>query len=134
MRHALGQQALKAGVDSAGTHDYHVGEAPDRRSIHTARQRGVDIADLRGRQVAASDFHEFDLILALDETHHRILKEIRPAQAKGELALFLEYAGHNLREVPDPYYGDGAGFERVYDMIEEGVAGVINKIRPRLEQ
>ncbi|MGE5757457.1 MAG: low molecular weight protein-tyrosine-phosphatase, partial [Sideroxydans sp.] len=105
-------------IDSAGTHDYHVGDAPDARTQRAARQRGYDMSRLRGRQVEAGDFMHFDYVLAMDEANLDILRRLRPHNAQGHLGLFLEFAEHHReREVPDPYYGGADGFERVLDMV-----------------
>ncbi len=115
---------IHVAVDSAGTHGYHVGEAPDSRSIRAAKKRGVALESLRARKVALQDFYAFDLMLACDEGHLDILTRARPKDAKAEVALFLDYAGVG-GEVPDPYYGDNAGFEEVLDLCEAGAAGLI---------
>ena len=117
-------------VDSAGTHAYHVGEPPDRRSTEAARRRGFELRDLRARQVVKIDFEEFDLILAMDRGHFGLLSGLCPPERHHSLALFLSFAPqfHTL-DVPDPYYGGGDGFERVLDMIEAGSAGLLNHIR-----
>ncbi len=101
-------------IDSAGTHDYHVGDAPDARMQRAARQRGYDMSKLRGRQVAVADFADFDYVLAMDNANLSMLQRLRPRDAQSHLGLFLEFVGkHDEREVPDPYYGGADGFERV---------------------
>jgi len=117
-------------VDSAGTHAYHVGEPPDRRSTEAARRRGFGLDDLRARQVIKQDFETFDLILAMDRGHFGLLLGQCPPNRRDALALFLSFApqGNGL-DVPDPYYGGGDGFERVLDMIEAGSAGLLDHIR-----
>jgi protein-tyrosine phosphatase len=119
-------------IDSAGTHAYHVGEAPDARSQKTALQRGVDLSTLRARRVSSSDFEQFDFVLAMDRDNYQILAEICPPGAEHKLQLFLSYAP-NLEhdEVPDPYYGGPNGFERVLDMIEEASEGLLQEIQLR---
>ncbi len=120
-------------VESAGTNAYHVGQPADRRSIEAAMRRGIDISDLRARQVAKADFHEFDLLLAMDRGHFGHLLSKCPPARQDALALFLSFAPHlNLLDVPDPYYGAGDGFERVLDMIEAGSAGLLEHIRANL--
>lgn len=116
-------------IDSAGTHDYHVGEGPDPRSIAHAARRGYDLADLRARQIARRDFADFDFILAMDRSHLRILKAIEPAGATASLALFLEHSANwRGQDVPDPYYGGGGGFEAVLDMVEEASARLLEAV------
>jgi len=117
-------------TDSAGTIDYHAGKSPDRRAREAARKRGVDISDLRARQAAAEDFWQFDYILAMDQDNYADLRAICPAGHEQKLYLFLEFApqlGH--REVPDPYYGGPAGFERVFDMVEAAATGLLTRIK-----
>ncbi len=119
-------------IDSAGTHDYHIGEPPDPRTMQAAMARGYDMSALRGRQVGRSDFGHFDYVLAMDHANLSILERLRPEDAKGHLGLFLEYASrHDEREVPDPYYGGEAGFMRVLDMVEDACAGLLRHIRQR---
>jgi protein-tyrosine phosphatase len=119
-------------VDSAGTHDYHVGEAPDRRAVAHARQRGYDLTLLRARQVAAPDFEEFDLLVAMDRGHLKILERMAPPVHRGKLRLMLEFAGQPDDDVPDPYYGGGEGFDRVLDMVEAASRGLIDHLRAHL--
>lgn len=117
-------------IDSAGTHDYHIGEAPDARTQRAAQQRGYDMSALRGRQVERADFLHFDYILAMDEANLAILRRMRPDNASGHLGLFLEFAERHMeREVPDPYYGGADGFERVLDMVEDAATGLLRHLR-----
>ena len=126
---ALIEQAGLAGffeLDSAGTHDYHVGDAPDKRTQKAALRRGYDLSAQRARQVRADDFQYFDRILAMDLRNLALLKERCPREHRSKLALFLDYAdGHEGAEVPDPYYGGINGFEQVLDMAEAGARGLI---------
>lgn len=117
-------------TDSAGTHAYHVGEPPDGRSTAAALRRGIDLSDLRARKVRAGDYAEFDLVLAMDRGHADILRRQCPADLAGRVRLFLDFAPDlGIKDVPDPYYGGGDGFERVLDMIEAGSAGLLSHIR-----
>lgn len=119
-------------IDSAGTHDYHVGDPPDARAQLAARRRGYDMSALRGRQVGVEDFTRFDYVLAMDRDNLAILQRLRPGGAAGHLGLFLEFANrHSQREVPDPYYGGADGFERVLDMVEDAAEGLLQHIRQR---
>ena len=116
-------------VDSAGTHDYHIGAAPDKRTQAAAAQRGYDLSRLRGRQVSRADFTQFDYILAMDAENLADLHRLRPPPHEGKVGLFLEYARHcKLREVPDPYYGGAQGFAHVLDLVEDGAAGLLEEI------
>ncbi len=117
-------------IDSAGTHDYHIGEPPDARTQRVAQQRGYDMSALRGRQVGREDFGRFDYVLAMDQNNLAILERLRPREAGSHLGLFLEFAvRHTEREVPDPYYGGAEGFERVLDMVEDAAQGLLQHIR-----
>lgn len=120
-------------ADSAGTHDYHVGEPPDPRSCAAAQDRGVEIGQLRARRVRAQDFHDFDLVIAMDRGHYRELRRLCPPGQEHRLHLFLEFAPHQgTSDVPDPYYGDENGFERVLDLCEAAATGLLDHIRREL--
>ena len=117
-------------VDSAGTHDYHVGEPPDARAQEHARRRGYDLSGLRARRVAMEDFESFELILAMDRGQLEILRRIAPPPQQHKLHLFMEFAdGWQSDEVPDPYYGGPGGFERVLDMVEAAARGLLAELR-----
>ncbi len=120
-------------IDSAGTHAYHVGNPPDQRAQATARNRGIDLSDLRARQVSPEDFERFDYVLAMDEENLAILRELCPPGREDRLRLFLDFAPQRPeREVPDPYYGGPQGFEHVFDLVEEAARGLLEDIRQRL--
>jgi len=117
-------------IDSAGTHAYHVGKPPDRRAQSTATRRGIDLADLRARQVEMEDFHHYDLVIAMDRDNYGILIDLCPVEHGHKVRLFMDYAPDwDAREVPDPYYGGDSGFERVFDMVEAASHGLIEEIR-----
>jgi protein-tyrosine phosphatase len=119
-------------VDSAGTGDYHIGDPPDLRSQQAAQRRGIDLSGLRARQIEAADFLRFDLILAMDRQNLRALEAMRPAGSKADVELFLEYAGQPAAaEVPDPYLGGAADFERVLDLISAACVRLIAKLQKR---
>jgi protein-tyrosine phosphatase len=113
--------------DSAGTHAYHVGEPPDPRAREVARRRGTPIDDLRARQATAADFRDFDLILAADRSNLAALERIRPGDARAEVALLLPKSGRT-GEVPDPYYGDEAGFESVFDLLDDALGALLRGV------
>jgi protein-tyrosine phosphatase len=118
-------------TDSAGTHAYHLGEPPDPRARQAAASRGIDLSPLRARQVTEDDFRRFDLVLAMDRDNLRHLQRLSPDDAR--LRLLLDFAPHlEERDVPDPYYGGAAGFERVLDMIEIAAEGVLEELEARL--
>lgn len=117
-------------ADSSGTVGYHVGEPPDARSQESAMKRGIDLSGLRARRTKATDFADFDYVLAMDFTNIDALRSLAPKTSGKKLQLLMSFApGGEIREVPDPYYGDGDGFERVLDMIEEASAGLLADIR-----
>lgn len=131
-RSLLEQHALDemVGVDSAGTHAYHIGHGPDRRSQAAALRRGVDLSAQRARRVEVADFEVFEYVLAMDEENMAALHEICPPEYRHKVQLLLEYAAHlKVKEVPDPYYGGLNGFERVLDLIEAGAQGLVEDIK-----
>lgn len=116
LRQAVMTSGLRTRVDSAGTGSWHVGKAPDRRSIAEARRRGVDISNQRARQWTVSDFRNFDVILAMDRSNLNDLKALaRSAEDAEKVKLFMPDGS----DVPDPYYGDAEDFAHVYDLVEE---------------
>lgn len=115
--------------DSAGTHDYHVGEPPDSRAQLAASRRGYDLSSQRARQVGRSDFGEFDYVLAMDGINLHALERLCPSQHAHKLKLLMDFStGSALREVPDPYYGGEQGFERVLDMVEQAAQGLLRRL------
>lgn len=109
-------------IDSAGTHAYHVGEPPDRRSQQAASPRGYSMQSITARQVMADDFNRFDWILAMDQQNLSLLRQIQPANSNAQLGLMLDYAIRpewQGSDVPDPYYGGVDGFAEVLDRLEE---------------
>lgn len=120
---------LSIEIDSAGTHDYHVGEPPDARSIAAAQRRGIDLSTLRARVVDARDFERFDLILAMDEQNLLELKRRAATQQHERLRLIMDYAPEaGRRFVPDPYYGGPQGFEEVLDLLEQAADGLLQEL------
>ncbi|MEK0444731.1 MAG: hypothetical protein RLZZ399_52 [Verrucomicrobiota bacterium] len=120
LRAKASEAGLPLTVDSAGTAGYHVGSAPDHRSIRHARARCYELAHLRARKVQLSDFEQFDLILAADESNLSDLRRICPQQYTHKLALFLEN-----QPLPDPYHGDEHDFEHVLDLVERRAEALI---------
>lgn len=119
-------------IDSAGTHDYHVGNPPDRRAQQAASQRGYDLSSLRGRQVSPADFARFDYILAMDFDNLANLQRICPEQYSNRVYLLMEFSEKfDAREVPDPYFGGPQGFEQVLDMVEDAAEGLLQRIRQK---
>lgn len=133
MRHLVDRAGLgdRVVIDSAGTHGYHIGDPPDPRSIKVAATRGYDLSPLRARKLVAADYRRFDLILAMDRGHLDIMRRQAPADAHAQLALFLDGVPPPLtgRDVPDPYYGETAGFVQVLDMVEEGARALLARLK-----
>lgn len=120
-------------IDSAGTHDYHVGDPPDRRAIAAASRRGIDIRNLRARTIDESDFERFNLLVAMDRLNREILLDRSPEQYRERVRLFLEFApAIDEEDVPDPYYGGPVGFERVLDLAEDASRGLLDEVMLRL--
>ena len=116
--------------DSAGTHDYHIGEPPDQRAQFAAGRRGYDMSNLRGRQVTRQDFDNFDHLVAMDRRNLALLDSLCPPAHKNKLALFCDFHDeHAGSEVPDPYYGGESGFEQVLDLIESVSARLLTRLR-----
>ena len=116
-------------VDSCGTGGWHVGEPPDKRATAEALNRGYDLSTLRARQFSPADFQQFDYILGMDRQNLADLRAMCPTDYPGHLGLFLEFAaGSDVQEVPDPYYGGGAGFTRVLDLVERATEGLLLEI------
>jgi protein-tyrosine phosphatase len=116
-------------VDSAGTSDWHVGEAPDPRSIRHAAGRRHDLSALRARQVHAEDYDSFDHIFAMDRQNLRDLQQHCPPQHRHKLGLFLQHGNSSLQDVPDPYEHGPEQFEQVLDLVAEAGAGLLAFLR-----
>ncbi len=116
-------------IDSAGVDSHHIGHAPDVRSQDMARQHGVEINDLRARNVRTADFTEFDVILAMDVSHLTHLQRIAPIGTTSDIALYLPYTGvRDIEEVPDPYYGSKKDFKLVFDLCTEATGRLMKKL------
>lgn len=125
-RHKIGLAGLsgQVEVDSAGTHDYHVGDRPDHRTLKIADLNKVPTDGIRARRIDINDFDEFNLILGMDEGHVRLLKQASPPEYHSKIHLFLDFAGQGGGDVPDPYYGDFSGFEHIYNLIDAASADI----------
>ena len=134
-RRKLREHGLEDKVDvaSAGTHGYHIGEAPDQRTQRAAAQRGYDLSNIRARKIAPQDFDYFDMILGMDRNSLEYMRmNCTPEQAE-RLALFMHSSDNfDDDEVPDPYYGLGQGFDLVLDMVEDATEGLIGIIKRQL--
>jgi protein-tyrosine phosphatase len=136
LRHLAARRGLadRVVVRSAGTHDYHVGECPDARTLKHAKRRGYDLSAQRAMQVAREHFNEYDYILAMDRGHLRELRAIAPQGARARLGMFLEASARwKGEDVPDPYYGEAEAFEQVLDMVEEAAERWLDLIEAELD-
>lgn len=122
-------------VDSAGTHAYHVGEKPDRRSAATALARGIDISDLKARQFKAKDFKQFDLILCMDQQNfNHVISMASNNEHEAKVKMMLSFHPNPPHiDVPDPYYGGSAGFERVLDLVEVASERLLEQVKREME-
>jgi protein-tyrosine phosphatase len=126
----LSDQAV---IDSAGTHSYHIGEAPDPRTEGAAMNRGYSLIGQTARQIEPEDFERFDLILAMDRGHRTYLNRVAPPGRTDRVRMFMGFAsGYAEQDVPDPYYGGPDGFENVLDMIEAGSRGLLAALAARV--
>ncbi|MCH8618230.1 low molecular weight protein-tyrosine-phosphatase [Undibacterium sp. TS12] len=117
-------------IDSAGTHAYHIGEAPDPRSQEFAARRGIDLSQQRARKLCVEDFTEFDLLLAMDKDNLARMQAACPKVHQHKLKLMMDYASHSDSDiVPDPYYGGPDGFDRVLDYLTDASEGLLAALR-----
>lgn len=117
-------------VDSAGTGGWHAGELPDKRSIEIANKNRLDITNQRARKFTKNDFADFDIIYAMDNSNLKDILQLAPNEnAKSKVHLILNelYPNEN-KDVPDPYYGQNDGFEKVYNMLDKACSNIAKKI------
>jgi protein-tyrosine phosphatase len=120
-------------IDSAGTHGYHEGCAPDSRATAIARARGYELSDIRSRLLVPADFHRFDYLLGMDRHNLRALDAMRPAGHRGYVGRLLDFAPHlGLADIEDPFYAAQRDFELVLDQIEAAADGLLGEIERRL--
>jgi protein-tyrosine phosphatase len=126
MRHLLAQRGLEGEIEvqSAGTGGWHAGSPPDARSARAAAARGITLEGA-ARQVTRADFHDFDLLVAMDRDNLRDLLAIAPPGTEHKVRMLL--AGD--RDVPDPYYGGPHGFENVLDLVEAACEQLLDELR-----
>jgi protein-tyrosine phosphatase len=120
-------------VDSAGTGDWHIGQAPDERAQRAAKKRGYDLSALRGRQISAADFARFDLVIAMDDANVAALTAMCPPEHRDKIRLLMEFAARDdSRVVVDPYFGGDEGFEKVLDQCEDACEGLLKALRAQI--
>ena len=116
-------------VDSAGTGNWHIGNAPDRRAIAVARQNGIDISRQQARQVRGDDFENFDLIIAMDVDNLADLKAIAPFVNDDQLVICGNFGTQATgADVPDPYYGGDEGFQQVMTILKDACNGIADHV------
>ena len=121
-------------VDSAGTGNWHQGEAPDVRSVETAARHGIDISGQRARQLTPEDFELFDMIFAMDRSNESTMRARAPSSRHDRIFLFLDHTLGSRADVPDPYYGGVDGFEDVYQLLREGCTELVSRLGRELRQ
>lgn len=144
-RYAVEKRGLESyfNIDSAGTIDYHEGEPADARMKAAAIKRGVQITSI-SRPIQSSDFEQFDVILAMDKKNKEDIlkahkqwstKQALPPNSEQKVKLMCEYCTrYEEMEVPDPYYGGTAGFEKVLDLLEDACESLLDSLVPSIEQ
>ncbi|MEZ9514554.1 low molecular weight protein-tyrosine-phosphatase [Vibrio splendidus] len=128
LRKKAQQMDIDVTVDSAGTIGFHQGNPTDSRSKSAGENRGYSFKGITSRKVVMNDFDEFDLILAADKANLDDLTNQCPAHLQYKLALFLSFGESQYQEIPDPYYGEGNGFELVLDLIEESSEAILRSM------
>ncbi len=139
MKNLIQKHNLDWEVESAGTERYHVGECPDKRAQRTAAKFGLDISKQVAKQISSKDFERFDLIYALATNVMDEILSLKGSSAyQNKIKLFMdELFPGEYRDVPDPWYGDEAGFDPVYKFIQQGCEKIIKRhmsIAPQLTE
>lgn len=117
--------------DSCGTSNYHIGDDPDKRTIHCVTKNGVTIKHA-ARQLSVEDLEEFDLVLAMDEKNYEDIVQLPSASANShKIKLMREYDPHGPGNVPDPYWGGERDFQEVFDMLSRSMENLITEIRKK---
>lgn len=116
-------------VDSAGTHDFHIGKEPDSRAIAAAWVAGVDISEQRARQFTPDDFERFDHIFVMDERNQKFLEAICPPQHANKVKPLINcFPESGLKAVPDPFHGNDKDFQEMIELLFDTCAGAINML------
>lgn len=118
-------------VDSAGTGDYHIGNPPDSRSITAARKKGIDISKQECRQFKVEDFENFDIIYVMDQSNYsNVIQLARNEDERAKVKLILvDYPKASTAEVPDPYWGEAAEFDAVFEMLDEACTHISERLK-----
>lgn len=120
-------------ADSAGVASYHIGEGSDERAVRYAKSKGIDMTDIRARQISKNDFKDYDMILAMAHTHQHTIYGLRPSgdeYQRAKLYLFLDFVEDIAdKDVPDPYYGGIEDFKKVFELTVLGSKCLLNHIK-----
>jgi protein-tyrosine phosphatase len=131
LRHHAERQGVELHIESAGTGDWHVGHPPDHRAQAVAKRLGgIDISNLRARQLHRADFDCFDHIVVMDQSNLRNVKAMQPHGSVVMLSMLLDHLpGHEGQPVPDPYYGDDAGFDHVWQLVDAAAMAFVERLK-----
>lgn len=130
LRHKVARAGLDTAftIDSAGCGGWHAGRKPDPRSIAVAAKNGIAIDDQRARQLTAADFKRFDLILGMDHSNVHHVMQLQSPYSKARVALYLDEALGERRDVPDPYTGTIDDFEHVFELCDRASDALVAKL------
>ncbi|MGD9664287.1 MAG: low molecular weight protein-tyrosine-phosphatase [Novosphingobium sp.] len=122
-------QGLALTVDSAGTGNWHIGRPPDERALAEALRHGIDISHYRARQIEQADFSRFTHIFALDRQNLADIRSVAPQNAAAQIAMLMDLvAGHEGRDVIDPYFGDASGFSETWQQVSLAADALLSRI------
>lgn len=128
MKHKIVELGLDWEVDSAGTGGWHAGDLPDSRSIQVAKKHGIDLTYQRARKLRSIDYEAFDRIYVMDSMNYQDVKRLANEDEYDKIELIMnEVEPHRNINVPDPYYGEGDGFENVFQMLDSACDAIIKK-------
>jgi protein-tyrosine phosphatase len=128
MKHKIAELGLDWEVDSAGTGGWHAGDLPDSRSIQVAKKYGIDLTYQRARKLRSIDYEAFDRIYVMDSMNYQDVKRLANEDEYDKIELIMnEVAPQRNINVPDPYYGEGDGFENVFQMLDSACDAIIKK-------
>ena len=132
MRDLVDQRGLadRIEIDSAGTGDWHIGEPPDPRATEAAARNGIELTGT-ARQVGSADISGFDLVIAMDSSNHADLVAMADGET-GHIALLREFAGDDVPDVPDPYFGGEDGFDEVLEIIRRNCEVLLDRVEADL--
>ncbi len=130
MREAAESAGLEILIDSCGTAAYHVGAPPDPRSVQTAQTHGIDISNLRGRQLCGADFHRFTHIFAMDHQNLRNIEAVRPDGAEAHVCLLMDMVpGREGAAIADPYYDGEEQFDETWEDVSAAAKAIAARLR-----